>query len=45
MDTRGGGGADQLEVEWIEEGTRFEIHEYDGSESVRVLTLYDGYVA
>ena len=28
-------GADQLEVVWLQEGTRFIIEEYDGSESVR----------
>lgn len=39
------GGADQLKVEWIEKGDRFEIHEYDGSESVRLFGKDDGYVA
>jgi hypothetical protein len=29
------GGAEQLRIEWIPQGTAFEIHEYDGSESIR----------
>jgi hypothetical protein len=33
------GGADQLEIEWLPEGTPFRIEEYDGSESV--VTSYD----
>lgn len=28
------GGADDLQVVWIEQGQRFRIHEYDGSEHV-----------
>ena len=28
------GGADQLEIEWLPEGTAFRIEEYDGSETV-----------
>jgi hypothetical protein len=39
------GGADQLEIKWLPVGTRFEIGEYDGSESVRILTPDDGFVA
>ena len=30
-------GLDQLEVEWIDVGTKFTIHEYDGSESLRLI--------
>lgn len=30
------GGACDLKVKWIEEGTFFEIDEYDGSESIRL---------
>jgi hypothetical protein len=30
------GGADQLTIEWLPEGTPFEIHEYDGSESIEL---------
>lgn len=30
------GAADQLEIEWIPVGTRFEIHEYDGNESIEI---------
>jgi len=33
------GGADNLQIEWIREGTRFWIDEYDGSE--RVVTEHD----
>lgn len=29
------GGARDLTVEWVQEGTSFYIHEYDGSEDVR----------
>lgn len=29
------GGAADLEVEWVPEGTSFEIHEYDGSETLQ----------
>ena len=38
-------GADQLEVKWIPVGTRFEIDEYDGSESIRILDDIDFMVA
>jgi len=31
------GGAEDLSIEWLSEGTAFEIDEYDGSESVRVM--------
>lgn len=39
------GGADGLQIEWLPVGTRFEISEYDGAESVRVLGPADGFVA
>ena len=39
------GGVDDLQVEWIEEGTHFEITEYDGSESIRIFGKADGYIA
>ena len=39
------GGMEDLEVEWLQKGTRFEIEEYDGSERLRILTPTDGYVA
>ena len=32
------GGADDLEIEWIELGDKFRINEYDGSESIEYLT-------
>ena len=28
------GGAEQLKIEWLPEGTAFRIDEYDGSESI-----------
>ena len=28
------GGVDDLQIEWVPEGTRFRINEYDGSESL-----------
>lgn len=31
------GGADSLIVVWLEPGTRFEVEEYDGSESIRTF--------
>lgn len=31
------GGARDLTVEWLPQGTAFDIQEYDGSESLRVL--------
>lgn len=39
------GGVEDLVVQWVDKGNRFEIHEYDGSESLRVLGPTDGYVA
>lgn len=30
------GGAEQLKIEWIPEGYRFKITEYDGSESIEL---------
>lgn len=30
------GGADDLEVQWVPQGAVFEIHEYDGSESLQM---------
>jgi hypothetical protein len=34
-----------LKIEWIDKGERFEINEYDGSESVRVFGPDEGFVA
>ena len=31
------GGVEDLEVVWISEGTKFQITEYDGSESIELL--------
>lgn len=31
------GGARDLTIEWIPEGTQFIVHEYDGSESIRYI--------
>lgn len=39
------GGVKDLSVEWVEKGLRFEIHEYDGSESLRIFGPDDGLVA
>lgn len=39
------GGLRDAEIEWISEGTRFEINEYDGFEDLRILGSNDGYVA
>ena len=30
-------GADDLKIEWLDKGSRFEIREYDGSESIHVI--------
>lgn len=30
------GGADDLEIEWVKEGEKFSINEYDGSESLYI---------
>lgn len=35
------GGVQDLEVEWIPEGTKFQITEYDGSESIWFLEDID----
>jgi hypothetical protein len=39
------GGLADVGVEWLDQGTRFEINEYDGSESLYVITPDYGYVA
>lgn len=39
------GGLRDCEIEWVPKGCRFEIDEYDGSESLRILTPADGYLA
>jgi len=31
------GGMDNLEVQWVDEGKKFRIEEYDGNESVEVF--------
>lgn len=38
-------GAKELRIEWIDQGSRFEIDEYDGSEVVRVFGPDTGLVA
>lgn len=35
------GGVDQLEIRWIPEGTLFTIKEYDGSETIQLITEID----
>ena len=32
------GGAHDLEIEWLPEGTQFTIYEYDGSESIKLIS-------
>jgi len=32
------GGLDQVEVHWLDKGTAFIIEEYDGSESLRLIS-------
>jgi hypothetical protein len=32
-----GGGAEGLQVEWVEKGMKFEIQEYDGNESLHII--------
>jgi len=38
-------GFEKLRVEWVEEGQRFRINEYDGSEDVEVFNEADWFVA
>jgi len=38
------GGANDLEIEWLPIGTVFEIDEYDGSESIRVINYPDDFL-
>lgn len=35
------GGADQLEIRWLDEGTLFQVREYDGSEWIETLNDQD----
>lgn len=39
------GGANDLEIEWVDEGTVFRIHEYDGYESVKNYDVKDYFTA
>jgi len=39
------GGADNLRIEWVRIGVRFEIAEQDGNERVRTFSPNDGIVA
>jgi hypothetical protein len=39
------GGVRDLKVEWIDEGTLFRIHEYDGYESVEYYDIEDYFMA
>lgn len=39
------GGLRDLTVEWVQQGTRFEIHEYDGNEHIHILGPDTGHVA
>ena len=39
------GGLNQLQVEWIEEGKKFRVVEYDGDESIQVEEDIDWMIA
>jgi hypothetical protein len=39
------GGADDLQVMWLPEGTHFKINEYDGSESIELKEKDDWIIA
>ena len=39
------GAIDDLQVEWVEEGALFKVHEYDGSESIELKENDDWIVA
>lgn len=39
------GGLEDLHIGWIPEGTRFQINEYDGNESIEYWTQVDWFVA
>lgn len=38
-------GIDGLEVKWVPQGAAFEITEYDGNESLRLIDMHDFIVA
>lgn len=38
-------GAGKLTIEWVPQGERFDISEYDGNESVRIFGPHYGFVA
>jgi len=31
------GGAENLKLKWVEEGTKFKLEEYDGNESIYII--------
>jgi hypothetical protein len=39
------GGVKDLEVVWVPQGSRFEVREYDGSESLKIFEPEDGIIA
>lgn len=39
------GGARDLKIKWLREGTQFQVNEYDGSESIQVNEQTNWYVA
>ena len=39
------GGMDNLEVQWVDEGKKFRIEEYDGSESLEVFDETNWFIA
>ena len=38
-------GASDLEIEWVDVGTAFRITEYDGSESLEIISQIEHYIA
>lgn len=47
LEAEGGyaGGADDVEIVWVPEGTKFVITEYDGSENLMCVEDFDWYTA
>lgn len=39
------GGVDNLDVQWVKEGGKFRVHEYDGAESIYLLEEEKWFVA
>lgn len=39
------GGVSQLQIQWVPKGSRFEITEYDGFESVKIIDVKNYLIA